>query len=213
MAVPTADPDAPEFTRRHVNLADARLGAVALAASDEFFAAKERMLDPKAAVFVPGKYDANGKWMDGWETRRKRVAGHDWCVVRLARAGHVHGVDLDTSHFTDNFPPAASIDACTVAACDVPGGLDALDTASGDADLDRRDALMRRVRVVELEITTRSRRPDPDQIVEEGSGFATDEEGNLRDGFKRRTYVVHLAPRNLGVVGPAALAGAGGGVP
>jgi allantoicase len=118
MAVPTIDPDAPEFTRRHVNLADARLGAVALAASDEFFAAKERMLSPKPAEFIPGKYDANGKWMDGWETRRKRVAGHDWCIVRLARAGHVHGVDLDTSHFTGNFPPAASIEACAVSTGD-----------------------------------------------------------------------------------------------
>ena len=86
MAVPHTDPDAPTFVREAINLADARLGAVALAASDDFFAAKERMLDPAPAVFVPGKYDTNGKWMDGWESRRKRVAGHDWCVVRLARS-------------------------------------------------------------------------------------------------------------------------------
>jgi allantoicase len=50
--------------------------------------------------------------MDGWESRRKRVAGHDWCIVRLARPARVHGIDLDTSHFTGNYPPAASIDAC-----------------------------------------------------------------------------------------------------
>ena len=112
MAVPVVDPNAPEFARRYVNLADARLGAAALVASDDFFADKSRMLNPEPAVFVPGKYDENGKWMDGWESRRKRVAGHDWCIVRLARPGRVHGVDLDTSHFTGNFPPAASIDAC-----------------------------------------------------------------------------------------------------
>ncbi|HSX60210.1 MAG TPA: allantoicase, partial [Tahibacter sp.] len=83
MAVPVVDPNAPEFARRYVNLADARLGAAALVASDDFFADKSRMLNPEPAVFVPGKYDENGKWMDGWESRRKRVAGHDWCIVRL----------------------------------------------------------------------------------------------------------------------------------
>jgi allantoicase len=114
MAVPAADPAAPEFVRRYVNLADARLGAQALVASDEFFAPKERMLNPAPAEFVPGRYDDNGKWMDGWESRRKRVPGHDWCIVRLARPGLIHGVDLDTSHFTGNYPPAASLDACAI---------------------------------------------------------------------------------------------------
>ncbi|WP_114813258.1 allantoicase [Paraburkholderia kururiensis] len=112
MATPILDPNAPAFTRRYMNLADARLGAKALVASDEFFAPKERMLDPQPAVFIPGKYDDHGKWMDGWETRRKRTAGHDWCIVKLARPGVVHGVDLDTSHFTGNFPPAASLEGC-----------------------------------------------------------------------------------------------------
>jgi len=115
MALPALDPDAPDFTRRHVNLADARLGALALDCSDDFFADRQRMLNPEPAVFVPGKYDQNGKWMDGWESRRKRVAGHDWCVVRLARPGRVRGFDLDTSHFTGNYPPAASVEACFVA--------------------------------------------------------------------------------------------------
>ncbi|CAN7328519.1 allantoicase [Trinickia sp. LjRoot230] len=120
MAVPTTDPNAPNFTRRYVNLADARLGAEALEASDDFFAPKARMLNPEPAVFIPGKYDDHGKWMDGWETRRKRTAGHDWCVVKLARAGVVKGVDIDTSHFTGNFPPAASIEAAHVAAGAAP---------------------------------------------------------------------------------------------
>ncbi len=115
MALPTVDPDAPEFTRRLVNLADARLGAIALETSDDFFADKQRMLNPEPAVFIAGKYDTNGKWMDGWESRRKRVAGHDWCTVRLARPGRIRGIDLDTSHFTGNFPPAAGLEACYLA--------------------------------------------------------------------------------------------------
>jgi allantoicase len=112
MAIPTLDPNAPSFTRRYLNLADPRLGAKAIFASDEFFAPKERMLDPQPAVFIPGKYDDHGKWMDGWETRRKRTTGYDYCIVKLARPGTIYGIDVDTSHFTGNFPPAASIDAC-----------------------------------------------------------------------------------------------------
>lgn len=122
MALPQIDPEAPDFVQRFVNLADARLGATALATSDDFFAAKERMLNPDPAVFIPGKYDTNGKWMDGWESRRKRVAGHDWCTVRLARPGIVHGIDLDTSHFTGNYPPAASIEACALSTGDPDPG-------------------------------------------------------------------------------------------
>jgi allantoicase len=120
MALPISDPNAPDFTRRYVNLADPRLGAHALEASDEFFAPKERMLNPEPAVFIPGKYDDHGKWMDGWETRRKRTAGYDWCIVKLARAGVVKGLDIDTSHFTGNFPPAASIEATSVPAGAAP---------------------------------------------------------------------------------------------
>ena len=111
MALPTLDPNAPDFTRRYPNLADPRLGAVATFATDEFFAPKDRMLNPEPAVFIPGKYDDHGKWMDGWETRRRRNGGYDHCIVKLARPGVVKGVDIDTSHFTGNFPPAASIEA------------------------------------------------------------------------------------------------------
>lgn len=115
MAIPVTDPAAPEFTRRFPNLADARLGAQAIACSDDFFADMQRMLNPEAAIFIAGKYDQHGKWMDGWESRRKRVNGHDWCVVKLARAGIIKGVDIDTSHFTGNYPPAASIEGTWLA--------------------------------------------------------------------------------------------------
>jgi allantoicase len=96
---------------RFINLASAALGAKAISATDEFFGAKERMLSDGAPVFVPGKYDENGKWMDGWETRRKRGPGHDSCVIRLAVPGIIHAVDFDTAHFTGNYPYAGSLDA------------------------------------------------------------------------------------------------------
>jgi allantoicase len=101
----------PDFARLWTDLAQPRLGGAAIRTSDEFFAPKERMLNPDPAVFIPGKYDDNGKWMDGWESRRKRGEGHDFCIVRLGRSGTIKGVDIDTSHFTGNYPPAASIDA------------------------------------------------------------------------------------------------------
>ncbi|HEX7718956.1 MAG TPA: allantoicase [Woeseiaceae bacterium] len=95
-----------------VRLEQPRLGTRVVAASDEFFGAKERLIDYAEPVFIPDKYDDHGKWMDGWESRRKRVPGHDWCIVRLGIPGIVHGLDIDTRHFTGNFPPEASVDAC-----------------------------------------------------------------------------------------------------
>ena len=64
--------------------------------------------------------------MDGWETRRKRIPGHDWCLVKLGLPGLVYGVmldtryddnddddndDDDTSYFTGNYAPRASVQA------------------------------------------------------------------------------------------------------
>jgi allantoicase len=103
---------APEFAQRYANLASADFGASVVSCTDQFFAPAERMLQSSSPVFVVGKFDDHGKWMDGWETRRKRQAGFDSAVVKLGLAGRINGVDIDTSHFTGNFPPAASIDVC-----------------------------------------------------------------------------------------------------
>jgi allantoicase len=111
-----------------VRLEQPRLGTRVTFASDEFFAAKERLIEPADPVFVADRYDDHGKWMDGWESRRRRTPGHDFCIVRLGVPGVVHGVDIDTSHFTGNYPPEASIDACVseedVPACGWTGILD-----------------------------------------------------------------------------------------
>lgn len=102
-----------------VQLEQPRLGSRVTYATDEFFGAKERLIDPAEPVFIADKYDDHGKWMDGWESRRKREPGHDYCVVRFGVPGIVHGLDVDTSHFTGNFPPQVSIDGC-VSDNDVP---------------------------------------------------------------------------------------------
>src|SRR5690606_40444473 len=80
--VNAAAADFPEFARRYVNLASADFGAKVLKCSDEFFASADRMLQSSEPVFVVGKFDHHGKWMDGWETRRKRGPGHDTAVIR-----------------------------------------------------------------------------------------------------------------------------------
>jgi allantoicase len=105
--------EAPAFAAL-CDLASSRLGGRALQANDEFFAAKGNLLKPGRAVFIPGKYTSRGKWMDGWETRRRRTPGHDWCVIQLGAPGRIHGVEVDTSHFVGNFPAEASLDAARV---------------------------------------------------------------------------------------------------
>ena len=102
-----------------VQLEQPRLGSRVTFATDEFFGAKERLIDPADPVFIADKYDEHGKWMDVWESRRKREPGHDYCVIRFGVPGIVHGFDVDTRHFTGNFPPQVSVDGC-VCDDDVP---------------------------------------------------------------------------------------------
>src|SRR5688572_6335969 len=101
----------PTFTHL-TDLASERMGGRALLCSDDFFAEKENLLKPGRGIFIQDKYTSRGKWMDGWESRRKRTPGHDWCIVQLATPGRIHGVDIDTNHFLGNHPPFASIEAC-----------------------------------------------------------------------------------------------------
>jgi allantoicase len=101
----------PAFTNL-TSLATERLGGKVLSCSDDFFAEKENLIKPGRGIFIADKYTDRGKWMDGWESRRKRGPGHDWCIVRLATTGKIKGVDIDTNHFLGNHPPFASIEAC-----------------------------------------------------------------------------------------------------
>jgi allantoicase len=94
------------------DLAAARVGGRAVLANDEFFAPKRNLLQPGRGVFIAGKFTSRGKWMDGWETRRRRTPGHDWCIVQLGLRGVIRGIDVDTNHFIGNYPEHASLDAC-----------------------------------------------------------------------------------------------------
>jgi len=95
-----------------IDLAAERLGGAVLFANDDFFAPKENLLKASAPVFIEGKYTERGKWMDGWESRRKRTPGFDWCLIRLGSPGVVRGVVVDTSFFRGNYPESCSLEAC-----------------------------------------------------------------------------------------------------
>ena len=105
-----SDLPAPDFTKLP-DLAAERLGGKVVFCTDDFFAEKENLLKPGRGVFIPDKYTDRGKWMDGWESRRKRSEGNDWCIVQLATSGKIYGIDIDTNHFLGNHPPFASIEA------------------------------------------------------------------------------------------------------
>ncbi len=100
-----------EFHEKYIDLVSEKLGGRVLFTTDDFFAEKENLIKKGRGIFIPDKYTERGKWMDGWESRRKRIPGHDWCVLQLATPGHIKGFDIDTNHFLGNHPPHASVEA------------------------------------------------------------------------------------------------------
>jgi allantoicase len=117
-----------------IDLASESLGGAVLLANDEFFAAKENLLKPQPAEWREHEYTERGKWMDGWETRRRREPGHDFCIVRLGLPGVIRGIVVDTAYFRGNYPAECSLEACAI---DSLLDLDALPTASWSEILPR----------------------------------------------------------------------------
>lgn len=72
------------------------------------------MLKDSEPIFLADKFTEYGKWMDGWETRRKRIPGHDWSIIRLTGPTSIKGFLIDTAHFTGNYVPKISIQAATL---------------------------------------------------------------------------------------------------
>jgi allantoicase len=99
------------FTNGLIDLAQPRLGSKVIFKTDDFFASAKRIIEPTAPVFKDGLFDQNGKWMDGWESRRKRTPGHDYLIIKLGKPGSISKVDVDTSHFNGNQPSMISIEA------------------------------------------------------------------------------------------------------
>lgn len=95
------------------DLCDERLGSAVVGRNDEYFALADNLLRPEPPVWVADRFTKRGKWMDGWETRRRRTAGGtDWCIVRLGAPGVIAGIVVDTAHFTGNFPKECWLEGC-----------------------------------------------------------------------------------------------------
>src|SRR6185503_1222907 len=97
-----------------IDLAAEKVGGAVLFANDDFFAPKDNLLKASDPIFIEGKYTDLGKWMDGWESRRRRTPGFDWCIVRLGLPGIIRGVVVDTSHFKGNYPESCSLEAVAI---------------------------------------------------------------------------------------------------
>src|SRR5947209_17711558 len=97
-----------------LDLASERVGGRVLATNDDFFAPKENLIEAAKPIWVEDKYTDRGKWMDGWESRRRRTPGHDWCIVQLGIPGLISQVVVDTSYFRGNFPESCSLEGCAI---------------------------------------------------------------------------------------------------
>lgn len=102
--------DQPDFLQFN-NLACETAGGKVIFATDEWFAPARNLLKRDPPEFIASAFTEYGKWMDGWETRRKRIPGYDWCIVQLGVHGIIHGLDVDTSFFTGNYAPSCSVQA------------------------------------------------------------------------------------------------------
>ena len=97
-----------------IDLAQSRLGSKIVYKTDEFFASAKRIINPWPPIFKEGVFDKHGKWMDGWETRRKSTKGHDFLILKLGKPGFINKVDIDTSYFSGNHPKYISLEACSI---------------------------------------------------------------------------------------------------
>ena len=95
-----------------IDLAQPILGSKIVYKTDEFFAKANRIINPNKPVFIENKFDKHGKWMDGWETRRRRNKGYDHLIIRLGKEGRILRVNIDTTYFNGNQPSSASLQAC-----------------------------------------------------------------------------------------------------
>ena len=102
------------FKNGLIDLAQPRLGTKVIYKTDDFFASAHRIINPAPAVWKEGVFDTHGKWMDGWESRRKRTSGHDYLIIKLGKPGRIKKIDVDTSHFNGNQPSMVSLEGCNL---------------------------------------------------------------------------------------------------
>jgi allantoicase len=106
-----------------IDLAADLLGGFVLYATDDYFAGKENLLKASPPEWIEGKYTDKGKWMDGWESQRRREPGHDFAIVRLGVPGLISGIVADTTHFKGNAPQEVALEGLEADVTATPAAL------------------------------------------------------------------------------------------
>lgn len=139
----------PKFTQLN-NLAAASNGAKILFATDDFFAVAENLLLDTEPLFNPTTFTEFGKEMDGWETRRKRIPGHDFCIIQLGAPTQIEGILADTAHFSGNYVPRISIQAATSPKIDFPERIAQMGSACSAANLRKVQSTEKWIEIVKM---------------------------------------------------------------
>ncbi len=98
--------------KNYTDLSNPLLGTKIISCSDQFFGPAKRMLNQNEPIFKENLFDNHGKWMDGWETRRKRTKGNDYAIIKLGKPGKIKLIDVNTSFFNGNQPQHIQIEGC-----------------------------------------------------------------------------------------------------
>jgi allantoicase len=94
-----ARPDLSVYDGLGLDLAALANGGLVTACSDEFYSSPNHVLAPGLA-----RHQA-----EGWETARRRGAGNDWLVIRLAGRGLIRLAEIDTTNLLHNAPGWVSL--------------------------------------------------------------------------------------------------------
>jgi allantoicase len=95
-------PDPRQLDGLSIDLASQWYGGAVVTSSDDFYTSARLLNRPDRARTMG----------EGWETRRRRDQGHDFVVFRLAFAGHLRQVIVDTAHFRYNATAEIMVYGC-----------------------------------------------------------------------------------------------------
>lgn len=97
---------------KYVDAIGEKLGGKVLKVSDEWFAAAENLIKPKAPIRDATRFTYAGAWYDGWETRRHNIEEADYVIFKMGVASaRLIGCEVDTAFFNGNHAPFISVEA------------------------------------------------------------------------------------------------------
>lgn len=104
-----------QIVQQYTDIIGEKLGGKVLAFSDEWFAAAENLIKPKAPIRDASRFTYSGAWYDGWETRRHNTEECDWVVFQMGvSSASLIGCEVDTAYFNGNHAPEIQVEAATI---------------------------------------------------------------------------------------------------